>query len=245
MKLELCAASVKAIHLAKDLKFDRIELCENLMQGGITPSAGRIEFALNLGLETHLLVRPRPGGFNYSAEEIQIMASDIKNAKKMGVKGVVVGTLNINNTINTEALKTFLDAADGIDFTFHRAFDEGVFDWKKRLDILIDAGVTRVLTSGLARNVSNGMEILKEMKEYAGNKIQIMPGGGINAGNVAQLIKVVRPEAIHFSGTVKTVVDAESNFSETFLAIDEERVKRILSETKIAIDKLNLDPQSI
>ena len=110
---------------------------------------------------------------------------------------------------------------------------------------MIDAGVTRVLTSGLARNVSNGMEILKEMKEYAGNKIQIMPGGGINAGNVAQLIKVVRPEAIHFSGTVKTVVDAESNFSETFLAIDEERVKRILSETKIAIDKLNLDPQSI
>lgn len=84
MKIELCAASVKAIKLAKELNFDRIELCENLMQGGITPSAGRIEYALNSGLETHVLIRLRPGGFNYSKEEIEIMISDIKNVKRMG-----------------------------------------------------------------------------------------------------------------------------------------------------------------
>lgn len=245
MKLELCAASVRALHLAKNLAIDRIELCENLMQGGITPSAGRIEFALNLGLETHLLVRPRPGGFNYSEDELKIMVSDIKNAKKMGVHGVVVGALNNNNTVNEEALKMFIDAAEGIDFTFHRAFDDGVFDWKKRLDVLINAGVTRVLTSGIARNVSAGMEVLKEMKDYAGDKIQIMPGGGINAGNVGQLIKLVQPEAIHFSGTVKTVVDEDSNFSETFLAIDEERVNRILTEVRVALDKLNNTPRMV
>lgn len=239
MEIELCAASVKAIYLAKELKFDRIELCENLMQGGITPSAGRIEFALNQGLETHVLIRPRPGGFNYTKEEIQIMISDIKNSKKMGAHGVVVGILNNFKTLDQDVLKQFLEAADGIELTFHRAFDDCVLDWQKRIDILINSGVTRVLSSGLARNVSGGIEVLKEMKEYAAGRIQIMPGGGINAANVGQIIKVVNPDALHFSGTVKTVVDEESNFSETFLAIDEERTKRILTEIQTTLDKIN------
>lgn len=230
MKIELCAASVTAIKLAKELNFDRIELCENLVQGGITPSAGRIEYALNSGLETHVLIRPRPGGFYYSKEEIDIMLADIKNAKKMGVSGVVVGALNNYRAIDEEVLKVFIEVADGIDVTYHRAFDDCVLDWHKRLDILINAGVTRLLTSGLARNVANGLPVLKEMKGYSGNKIQIMPGGGINAANVRKIIREVQPDAIHFSGTVKTVVDEESFFSETFLAIDENRVRRILDE---------------
>lgn len=163
MKIELCAASVKAIKLAKELNFDRIELCENLMQGGITPSAGRIEYALNSGLETHVLIRLRPGGFNYSKEEIEIMISDIKNVKRMGAHGIVVGALNNFRVIDEEALKSFIDAADGMEVTFHRAFDDSVFDWQKRLDVLINAGVTRVLTSGLARNVLSGIDVLKEM----------------------------------------------------------------------------------
>lgn len=236
MKIELCAASVKAIKLANELKFDRIELCENLMQGGITPSAGRIEYALNTGIETHVLVRPRPGGFYYSEDEITIMVSDIKNIKRMGAKGVVVGALNNYRTIDEEALKHFVDAADGIELTFHRAFDDCVVDWQKRLDILISNGVTRLLSSGLASNINNGIAVLKEMKEYVGDKIQIMPGGGVNAGNAAKIIKEIKPDAIHFSGTVKTIVDEESSFSETFLAVDENRVKRILEEIKTTIN---------
>jgi copper homeostasis protein len=236
MKIELCAASVKAIKLANELKFDRIELCENLMQGGITPSAGRIEYALNTGIETHVLVRPRPGGFYYSEDEIKIMVSDIKNIKRMGAKGVVVGALNNYRTIDEEALKHFVDAADGIELTFHRAFDDCVVDWQKRLDILISNGVTRLLSSGLASNINNGIAVLKEMKEYVGDKIQIMPGGGVNAGNAAKIIKEIKPDAIHFSGTVKTIVDEESSFSETFLAVDENRVKRILEEIKTTIN---------
>lgn len=230
MKIELCAASVTAINLAKELNFDRIELCENLVQGGITPSAGRIEYALNTGIETHVLIRPRPGGFNYSTAEVSIMAADIRNAGKMGAKGIVVGSLNNYRAIDEEALKRFIDAADGMEVTFHRAFDDCVLDWQKRLDILINAGITRLLTSGLASNISNGIPVLKEMKSYINGAIQLMPGGGINAANISRIIKEVEPDAVHFSGTVKTIVDEDSFFSETFLAVDENRVKRILDE---------------
>lgn len=232
MKIELCAASVTAIKLAKQLNFDRIELCENLVQGGITPSAGRIEYAVNSGMETHVLIRPRPGGFYYSREEITIMVSDIRFAKKMGATGVVVGALNNYRAIDEEALKAFMDAAEGMEVTYHRAFDDCVLDWQKRLDILIQAGITRLLTSGLASNISNGIPVLKEMKGYIGGHMQLMPGGGVNAANVSKIIHEVEPDAIHFSGTVKTVVDEESFFSETFLAIDENRVKRILDEIR-------------
>lgn len=230
MKIELCAASVTAIKLAKELNFDRIELCENLVQGGITPSAGRIEYALETGIETHILIRPRPGGFYYSKEEISIMIADIKTAKRMGANGVVVGALNNYRAIDEETLKAFIDAADGIEVTYHRAFDDCVLDWQKRIDILINTGVVRLLTSGLASNITNGIPVLKEMKDYIDGKIQLMPGGGINASNVSRIIKEVEPDAVHFSGTVKTVVDEESFFSETFLAVDENRVKRILDE---------------
>lgn len=239
MKIELCAASVTAIKLAKELDFDRIELCENLVQGGITPSAGRIEYAVTTGIETHVLIRPRPGGFYYSKEEISIMTADIKNAKNMGAKGIVVGALNNYRAIDEDALKTFIDAADGMEVTFHRAFDDCVLDWQKRLDILISAGVTRLLTSGLASNISNGIPILKEMNGYIGGRIQLMPGGGISAANVSKIIREVEPDALHFSGTVKTIVDEDSFFSETFLAVDENRVKRILDEIHATLQVKN------
>lgn len=239
MKLELCAASVAAIKLAKELNFDRIELCENLVQGGITPSAGRIQFAVESGVETHVLIRPRPGGFNYSPEEIKVMTSDIKFAKSLGAKGVVVGALNNFGAIDEDALEQFMTAAQGMEVTYHRAFDDGVLDWSKRLDILIKHGVDRLLSSGLSSNITNGIDVLKEMKIYADRRIEIMAGGGVSAGNVAKIITDVNPDAIHFSGTVKTVVDEESFFSETFLAVDENRVKRILQEIESTLHKIN------
>ncbi len=234
IKVELCATSVHAIQLAKALKFDRIELCENLIQGGITPSSGRILFAVENEVETHVLIRPRPGGFVYFPDEVKVMLHDIRMAKQFGAKGIAVGVLDEFGAINKVVLEQFVAAADGMDVTFHRAFDDCVWDWDKSLDVLIELGVNRVLTSGLARNVSLGIPILKEMKEYVNGKIEIMPGGGVNAANVTQVIREVKPDAIHFSGTVKTVVDENSLFTESFLKIDENRVKRILEAIEIS-----------
>ena len=228
MKLELCAASLAAIHLAKSLNFDRIELCQNLEQGGITPSYGMIEYAIAYGIETHVLIRPRPGGFFYSEDEQEIMLREIINCKEMGASGIVIGALTESGAIDEDFLKKVMLKAAGMEVTFHRAFDDS-YDWKKSLNVLIQNKVNRVLTSGLARNVELGLPVLKEMKKYSAENIQIMIGGGVSAANAARLVNEINPDALHFSGTVKMQLDEESLFSETILKVDEARVNRILA----------------
>lgn len=227
MKLELCASSIEAIKLARKYGFDRIELCQNLEQGGITPSPGFIEYALAYGLETHVLIRPRSGGFFYSRDEIEIMLRDILECKNLGAHGVVVGALNEYGLIDEFALELMVEKASGMEVTFHRAFDDCT-DWQKGLETLIRSRVNRVLTSGTARNAEIGISILTKMKQVAGDRIQIMCGGGINAVNVKRIITEVQPDAIHFSGTVKSIQDEDSLFSESVLKVEENRVKRIL-----------------
>ncbi len=231
MKLELCVASIEAIHLAKELNFDRIELCQNLEQGGITPSYGMIEYAIAYGIETHVLIRPRPGGFHYDKEELEIMLREVKNCREMGAKGVVLGVLNDRNNIDDFFLKEIIDKAGGMEVTFHRAFDD-VIDWKKALDVLIDLKVNRLLSSGLARNVDNGFPILKEMITYSNDKIEIMPGGGVNAANISKIVKELQVQSIHFSGTSKVNLDEDSFFSESILKVDREKINRILKALK-------------
>ena len=232
MKFELCAASLEAIRLAKELNFDRIELCQNLDQGGITPSYGMIEYAIAYGLDTHVLIRPRPGGFNYSEDEVEVMLRDILNCKEMGAKGIVIGVLTESGEIDREILMEFMGKAKGMEVTFHRAFDD-CFDWKKSMDILIECKVNRILSSGLARNVEIGMPILQEMMEYSSRRIEIMTGGGVNAANIGRLHKELAPDAIHFSGTVKFQQDEDSLFSESVLRVDKARVQRILAASNV------------
>ena len=227
MKLELCAASIEAIILAKSLHFDRIELCQNLEQGGLTPSAGMITLALENGLDTHVLIRPRAGGFCYSAEEIALMGRDLTFCQQAGVQGVVIGLLKSNFDLDTEALANLRQQFPDFVWTFHRAFDESI-DWKRSMDQLIKLGFHRILTSGFASHVDIGLPNLKEMMQYANGRIEIMAGGGVNAGNIAKIAREVQPDAIHFSGTIKVLLDEDSAFSETILKVDEHRVSRIL-----------------
>jgi copper homeostasis protein len=231
MKLELCVASIEAIHLAKEFNFDRIELCQSLEQGGITPSYGMIEYAIAYGIETHVLIRPRPGGFHYDKVELEIMLREVKNCREMGAKGIVIGVLNDRNNIDSDFLEEIIGKANGMEVTFHRAFDD-VMDWKKALDVLIDLKVKRVLSSGMARNVDHGFSILKEMIAYVDNKIEIMPGGGVNAANVSKIAKELKVESIHFSGTSKVNLDEDSFFSESILKVDREKINRILKSIK-------------
>jgi copper homeostasis protein len=227
MKFELCAASLEAISIAKEFNFDRIELCQNLEQGGTTPSYGIIEYAIAYGIDTHVLIRPRSGGFYYSEDEVEIMLRDILNCRDMGAKGVVIGALNEAGEIDRRVLQEMMDKAKGLEVTFHRAFDDS-YDWKRSLDLLIECGVDRVLSSGLARNIEIGLPILQEMKKYAEGRLQIMAGGGVNAANISRLVKELTPDAIHFSGTSKVEADEESLFSETILKVDKAKVQRIL-----------------
>ena len=227
IKIELCAASIEAIEIARKLNIDRIELCQDLEQGGLTPSAGMIQYAISKEIETHVLIRPRAGGFNYSEMELEVILNDILIAKKLGAKGIVVGVLQANFELDINALQKIKAVSEGLELTFHRAFDESI-DWKKSIDALVELGFTRILTSGFASNVEIGMDILKQMTAYAKDRIEIMPGGGVSAANVNKLISYTLPAGIHFSGTTKQILDEDSHFSETVLKIDEKRVKRIL-----------------
>lgn len=228
MELELCAASIEAIQIAKVLKLDRIELCQGLEQGGLTPSVGLIEYAIEHGLETHVLIRSRPGGFYYSPDEIDLMLKNIARCKLLGAQGVVVGVLNENNTINKRALDQMVEKADGIDVTFHRAIDD-TMDYKKSMETLIDSGVRRILSSGLENNVDEGCGNLAAMKEYSKGRIEVMPGGGINEENIMNIVNEVRPDAIHFSGTVKHEAAEGSKFAESILVVDRSKIENMLS----------------
>lgn len=227
IQIELCAASIEAILLAKELDINRIELCQDLEQGGLTPSAGLIEFAIKSGIETHVLIRPRAGGFSYSESELQVILNDISFARKMGVKGVVVGVLQSNFELDINALKKIKDVSHELEITFHRAFDETI-DWKKSMHQLIDLDFNRILTSGFASNVEMGFNNLKQMVKFAENRIEIMPGGGVNAANISKILNEINPNSIHFSGTIKAILDEDSLFSETILKVDEKRVKRLV-----------------
>jgi copper homeostasis protein len=227
MKIELCVASIEALQLAKECKVDRIELCQNLEQGGMTPSPGFIEYALAYGLETHVLIRPRSGGFQYSDDELEIIVRDIVECREMGAHGVVVGVLDEKNLVNRKALELIRQKAGDLEVTFHRAFDD-TYDHKKSIDSLIEVGITRILSSGLARNVELGLPVLKSMMEYANGRIEIMPGGGINLNNIKQICSDVKPDAIHFSGTKKFQLDEESMFSELVLKPDAGKIRRLI-----------------
>ena len=226
MKIELCAASQEAIQIASNLQIDRIELCQNLDQGGLTPSAGMIKYAKNLGLETHVLIRPRAGGFHYSEEEIKLILNDVQFCKDFGVDGIVVGLLQPNFEIDLDAIERVNDIRGNLELSFHRAFDDTI-EWKRSLDKLISCGVDRLLTSGFASNVDIGLPNLIEMTNYANERIEIMPGGGVNAGNILKIKREVQSKSIHFSGTIKVLMDEDSAFSETLLKADANRIAKL------------------
>lgn len=226
MKIELCAASVEAIKAANSLGLDRIELCANLEQGGLTPSLGFINLALDLGIETHVLIRPRIGGFQYSNEEVDVILKEIESIANFGVHGIVLGALNDRMRINREVMMECKNLWKDRSITFHRAFDDLV-EWKSELKWLMDQGYTRVLSSGVSRSIENGIPILAEMKKYAQNTIQIMAGGGVNLANVAQILSTVSPDSIHFSGTSKESLEPKSLFSETRLIFDLKKASKL------------------
>lgn len=232
MKVELCAASLEAIKIARALEFDRIELCQSLEQGGLTPSPGMIEYALACGVETHVLIRPRPGGFIYNADEIEVILRDIRESKAIGAHGVVVGVLDENSAIHQDAMERIMRQSEGLVVTFHRAFDDTIaFD--QSIDVLTEFGVNRILSSGLCTNVEVGTPILRQMMNYANGSIEIMAGGGINLANLSNLINEVHPDAVHFSATVKHELDEESYFSETIMKIDESRARKLLELARV------------
>ena len=184
MIIEVCAESYEYAEKAEKAGADRIELCKDLHLDGLTPNHESAKRTIDrLNLPVFILIRPREGGFTYSNEEFELMKQDIVKFKEMGCKGIVSGILNLDNSIDLNRTKELVELSKPLEFTFHRAFDV-VTDPLKELEKLIQLGVERVLTSGQKQKAVKGIELLKELKKNAKDKIIIMPGSGINKLNI-------------------------------------------------------------
>ncbi|MEQ8475726.1 copper homeostasis protein CutC [Fulvivirga sp.] len=198
-QLEICANSVQSVINAEKAGAQRVELCDNLWEGGTTPSAATIKLAKEkTKIAIYVLVRPRGGDFVYSDLEFEIIKEDIRICKELGVEGIVSGVLNADGTVDKARTKILVELSRPLPFTFHRAFDVAAEPFQALEDI-IDCGAVRILTSGQKNSAIEGIELLKEIQEKAAGRIIIMPGGGINESNISKLQSIGCQE-FHMSG---------------------------------------------
>lgn len=196
---EACVDSVESAVAAQEGGADRVELCADLLEGGITPSSGAIKLTRQLlSIPVNILIRPRGGDFCYSSSEFEVMKLDIAQAKMLGADGIVIGILNPDGTIDNDRTAELIDLARPMSVTFHRAFDM-TCDPLNSLETLIELGVERLLTSGQEATVWEGIDLISELVQQAQGRIIIMPGGGITEHNVAHIIARSRVSEVHAS----------------------------------------------
>lgn len=200
-KIEICANSVESAIKAQEGGAYRVELCAGIPEGGTTPPFGDMRMARQMLHQTklHVIIRPRGGDFLYSPLEQEIMLHDIKVARQLGADGVVFGCLTAEGDVDMAAMKKLMNAVGDMNVTFHRAFDM-CKDPFKALEQIIELGCTRILTSGQESNAVKGIPLLKELVKQADGRIIIMPGCGVNPGNIKQIAEETNATEFHFSG---------------------------------------------
>jgi copper homeostasis protein len=184
---------------------DRLEVCANLGVGGMTPSTALLRRCLTLSVPCLAMLRQRPGDFVYTASEIADLHSLANEMRSTGAAGVVFGVLRRDGTIDAHATRGIVLQADGIATVFHRAFDAAP-DAMEALDVLIDCGVTRVLTSGHASSAAEGADMLARLRTRAAGRIEILAGGGVRAPNVAELVRRSGVHQVHARATEVAVI---------------------------------------
>ena len=243
MKCELCAYSVEACRTAARLGVDRVELCASPSEGGVTPSVATIERVAAIeGLDLSVMIRPRGGDFLYDDDEFQTMLLDIERARTAGATGVVFGILTAKGRVDVERTRRLVEAADGMETTFHRAVDM-TEDYEQAVRDIIEAGCTRILTSGGYDKAMEGIENIARAVAVAAGRIEIMAGSGVVAANALPLAST-GVDALHFSAkkmvaggmeyrNPRISMGGSSAVDEFALRIvDEEEVKKILNAVK-------------
>lgn len=202
--LEICVDSVESAINAERGKATRLELCSNLIIGGTTPTKSLFEeVKKNVNIPINVLIRPRFGDFLYSDYEVNIIKNEIKIFKKLGVDGIVVGILTKNGEIDLDNMKKFIEGAQDIPITFHRAFDV-CREPLKAFYQLQELGVQNILTSGQSQDCLRGKKLLKELVKISTknskNKTEILVGAGLNIENIDEIVNFTGATNFHFSG---------------------------------------------
>lgn len=201
-KLEIACFHLESALIAQQNGADRVELCDEITLGGTTPKLEIIQKAkAQLTIDLFVMIRPRGGNFIYSDDEFQQMKEDIQTIKKLCIDGFVFGILNADHTINIAQNSEFVQLANPIPCSFHRAFD-AVSNPLLALEEIIDCGFQTILTSGNAPDVNQGIHKLELLVQKANNRITIMPGGGLRSSNLKEIQQ--KTKAIYFHSSAIT-----------------------------------------
>jgi copper homeostasis protein len=219
--LEICVETLEAALAAELGGADRIELCQDLSVGGITPSAELMrEVRANVDVPVFAMIRPRCGDFCYSAEEFERMVRDIEATKECGMNGAVMGILLADRRVDVQRTRALVELARPLPVTFHRAFDETP-DLRAALDEVMVSGAVRVLTSGGKPSAEQGAAEIAGLVESGGEKITVVCGGGINSSNLEQMVQ--RTSAREFHAGLSSVLAYPRSNHEAF----EEEVRKL------------------
>jgi copper homeostasis protein len=197
--LEICVESIDLAVEAERGGAHRIELCSQLSLEGLTPTIDVIQQARKqISIPIHVMIRPRDGDFCYGDREFARMEDEILAAKRLAMDGIVLGILSPNRTVDVARTRKLVELAHPLPVTFHRAFDQTA-DLFQALEDVICAGAKRILTSGGRERAVSGLRALEKLTARAGNRIIIMPGGGINERNVRRIARAVALRELHCS----------------------------------------------
>lgn len=195
--LEITVESLDSALAAERGGADRIELCAELIHGGLTPSVATMrKLHEELEIPVFPIIRPRAGDFVYSEIEVAAMRRDISTARDLGMDGVVLGILRADRSVDVERTTELVQWARPLEVTFHRAFDQTP-NLLLALDEVIATGAARILTAGGAAAAPQGVAILQKLVEAAGNRVVIMPGGGLDAANIAKVVADTKASEFH------------------------------------------------
>lgn len=212
IKLEICLNGIDSAVAAQEGGAHRVELCDNLIEGGTTPSQGMIEVVRDkLDIDIMAMVRPRGGDFLYTDLEFEVMRRDVKLMHQHGITGVVFGLLNPNGTIDKTRTAELIDLARPMQVTIHRAFDM-TRDPYEALDDLLEVGVERILTSGQALTAIQGLVLIAELQKRAGDALIIMPAVEVNASNARHIVQTANLREIHIGSNVETQINSGMTF---------------------------------
>ena len=222
--LEISVQTLEGAMAAERGGADRIELCENLSIGGVTPSTELLRATrARLHIPIFSMVRPRGGDFMYSAAEFAEMQRTIVAAKECGADGVVLGILTKDQKVDLEQTRGLVEIAKPLPVTFHRGFDEAA-DLRQALEDVIQSGVKRILTSGGAKTALEGAAVLAELIEAAGERIVVVPGAGISSANITEVARRTRAREFH-SGLSAVLPHASSEYKQF-----EEEVRKLAEQ---------------
>jgi copper homeostasis protein len=215
INMEVCANSVQSAIAAQEGGAIRVELCDNLAEGGTTPSYAQISMAKKmLRIKVYPIIRPRGGDFLYTPLEFELMKEDIKICKSLKCDGVVIGILKDDGSIDKERCKALVELARPMGVTFHRAFDMSN-DLEKALEDIIEIGCERVLTSGGESSALNGAPTIAKLIAQSASRIIVMPGAGISKANITKLIQITGAREFH--GSAKHTLTGKMQFKNSKL----------------------------